>query len=188
MTINTAILTADELEQINSIVEAAKARDAAMRSQQQSQSSNDSKLVSLVTVLETGHGHDMIFNVTLSFQDAILSTLTSMQGRINTLETKNAAGPVLNQQPLQIPFNQYGQYGFVNPLGQMTNVPPPPGFGMGPPPSASQSTGLIGHGLGHGLGQGVPANVLVTPPNSAKNSDTSVSAVFLYIHYKLKAC
>ena len=47
VTINTAIITADELEQINSIVEAAKARDAAMRSQQQSHNANESKLVSL---------------------------------------------------------------------------------------------------------------------------------------------
>ena len=47
VTINTAILTADELEQINSIVEAAKARDAAMRSQQQNHNANESKLVSL---------------------------------------------------------------------------------------------------------------------------------------------
>ena len=122
-----------------------------------------------------------VSNETMSFQDAILSTLTSMQGRINTLETKNAAGPVLNTQPLQMPYGQYGQYGFVNPMGQMTNVPPPPGFNMGPPPNSAQSTGLLGHG--HGLGQSVPANVLVTPPNSAKNSDTSVSAVFLHISF-----
>ena len=53
--INTAIWTADELEQINSIVEAAKARDAAMRSQQQKHNANESKLVSF-SVSETGHG------------------------------------------------------------------------------------------------------------------------------------
>ena len=37
VTINTAILTTEELDQINSIVETAKARKAAMRSQQQQQ-------------------------------------------------------------------------------------------------------------------------------------------------------
>ena len=46
VTINTAILTADELDQINAIVDAAKARDDAMRSQQQSHNANESKLVS----------------------------------------------------------------------------------------------------------------------------------------------
>ena len=46
VTINTAILTADELDQINAIVDAAKARDAAMRSQQQSHNANESNLVS----------------------------------------------------------------------------------------------------------------------------------------------
>ena len=67
VTINTAILTADELEQINSIVEAAKARDAAMRAQQQSHNMNDSKLVSFA-VSETGHGMAMVFNVTCLFR------------------------------------------------------------------------------------------------------------------------
>ena len=125
-----------------------------------------------------------VSSMTMLFQDAILSQLTSMQGRINSLETKNAPGPVLNTQPLQMPYGQYGQYGFINPMGQMTNVPPPPGFNMGPPPNSSGSTGL----LGHGHGQNVPANVLVTPPNSAKNSDTSVSAVFYNFDYKIEAC
>ena len=118
-----------------------------------------------------------VSNMTMFFQDAILSQLTSMQGRINSLETKNAPGPVLNTQPLQMPYGQYGQYGFINPMGQMTNVPPPPGFNMGPPPSSLATTGL----LGHGQGQNVSANVLVTPPNSAKNSDTSVSLYILFI-------
>ena len=54
VTINTAIITADELEQINAIVDAAKARDAAMRSQQQQQSSSESKLVSLRRSLVLG--------------------------------------------------------------------------------------------------------------------------------------
>ena len=115
--------------------------------------------------------------MTMSFQDAILSQLTSMQGRINNLETKSAPGPVLNTQPLQLPYGQYGQYGFINPRGQMTNVPPPPGFNMGPPPSATATTGF----LGHGQGQNVSSNVLVTPPNSAKNSDTSVSVVYTFL-------
>ena len=58
-----------------------------------------------------------VSNMTMLFQDAILSQLTSMQGRINSLEAKNAPGPVLNTQPLQMPYGQYGQYGFINPKG-----------------------------------------------------------------------
>ena len=74
---------------------------------------------------------------------------------------------------MQVPYGQYMQYGFINPMGQMTSVQPPPGFNMGSAPNSSATTGLLG--LGHG--QSLPANLVVTPPNSTKNSDTSVSAV-----------
>ena len=113
------------------------------------------------------------YTVLSGFQDAILSQLGSMSNRIDNLEAKGSGGPVLNQQPLQLPYNQFSQpYGFMS---QMSMPPPPPGFGPGQTHPVLPQIAAMGQ----------QAATVPTPPYSGKGGDTSkdtVSPVFVFVY------
>ena len=88
MTINTAILTAEELETITKIVETAKQREAATKSQ--NSVSSDSNWCVFVTGPVCQVDFYRSYTVLSGFQDAILSQLGSMSNRIDNLEAEGS--------------------------------------------------------------------------------------------------
>ena len=172
VTINTAILTAEELETITKIVETAKQRDAAAKSQ--TVASNDSKLVFKVLYRSCRAESICTGLIALVYlQDAILSQLGNMSNRIDSVEAKGAGGPVLNQQPLQLPYSQFAQpYGY---MPQMPMPPPPPGFGPGQSQTSLPHMSVLGQ---------APSSV-PTPPHSGKGGDTSKDTVSPVLSFKL---